>query len=164
VRRQLLAAAVRSVLGVAVLVIAYYVVPIEAEEPLAITVRAIAGGAVSALVLGWQIRAINRSEVPRLRAAEALAVTVTLMVVMFASLYLTVSARDPSAFSERLGRTGALYYTLTILTTVGFGDIAARTDGARIAVIAQMVFNVVAIGLAVRLIVASAQRRTRERS
>ena len=68
------------------------------------------------------------------------------MTVAFAVFYLNLSARDPDAFSEPLGRTAALYFTMTTLTTVGYGDITARTDAARIAVMVQFLFNVAVIG------------------
>ena len=93
---------------------------------------------------------------------EALALTVTLMVVGFASFYIQVSKHDPTAFNEVLNRTGALYFTMTTLATIGYGDIHARTDGARIAVMVQMLFNVVVIGASVKLILHTARRRSRD--
>jgi voltage-gated potassium channel Kch len=74
-----------------------------------------------------------------------------------------LSARDPGAFNESLDKIAALYFTMTTVATVGYGDIFARTAGARIAVMLQMVFNVVVIGVAVRLIAATARSRTRPR-
>ena len=43
----------------------------------------------------------------------------------------TISA---SNFSEPLTRTGALYFTVTVFSTVGFGDITAKTEAARLVV------------------------------
>ena len=93
-----------------------------------------------------------------IRAIDALAVSVTTMVVAFAVLYLNQSARDPAAFTEHLGRTDALYFTMTTLTTIGYGDIAALTGTARVAVMVQMLFNVAVIGTSARLIVSTARR------
>ena len=35
-----------------------------------------------------------------------------------------MAASDPAGFSQPLDRTTALYFTMTVLATVGFGDIA----------------------------------------
>jgi hypothetical protein len=156
----------RSLLVVTVLVAVYYLVPVDASDTGAIVVRCIGAIVVIPAVVVWQLHAVNRSHRPQLRAVEGLAAAVTLMVVVFATAYVSMSSRDASTFSEPLGRTGALYFTLTTLTTVGFGDITARSDGARIAVMLQMVFNVVVVGVGVRLIVWTARRRahaTRDR-
>jgi hypothetical protein len=86
------------------------------------------------------------------------------MVIAFAITYLNLSVRNAAAFTEPLGRTSSLYFTVTTLATVGYGDIAARTDGARIAVMIQMVFNVAVLGSAVKVILSTARRRARVRS
>ncbi len=149
-------------LSVVALVALYYVAPVPDQRSSAIIVRVAVASALVALVVIWQVRSVTRSDRPRLRAVEGLSVTVTLMVVLFATAYVTMSDWDQMAFSEPLGRTGALYFTLTTLTTVGFGDIVARTDAARIAVMVQMVFNVAVLGLVVRLILNAARQRMRD--
>jgi voltage-gated potassium channel len=157
--RQLIAAGSRALIGAMVLVAVYYVVPDSVESAPSVVLRIVISGVVVAAMLAWQIRAIVEAELPLLRAVEALALTVTLMVVGFASFYIQVSKRDPTAFNDVLNRTGALYFTMTTLTTIGYGDIHARTDGARIAVMVQMLFNVLVIGASIKLILHTARRR-----
>ena len=157
--RQLISAGARALIGAAVLVTAYYIVPESLESAPSVVLRIVVTAVVVAVMLAWQIRAIVDAELPLLRAMEALALTVTLMVVGFASFYIQVSKRDPTAFNEVLNRTGALYFTMTTLATIGYGDIHARTNGARIAVMVQMLFNVVVIGASVKLILHTARRR-----
>ena len=48
---------------------------------------------------------------------------------------------------------------MTTLSTVGYGDISARSDSARVAVMVQMVFNVAVLGVAIRLIAGTARSR-----
>ena len=48
---------------------------------------------------------------------------------------------------------------MTTLTTVGYGDVVAKNDSARITVMIQMAFNVAFIGLAVKWITFTARRR-----
>ena len=70
-------------------------------------------------------------------------------------------AQMRGSFSEPLTRMGALYFTVTVFATVGFGDISPVTDGARAAVTAQMVLNAVFIGLLVKVIFGAAQASLR---
>ncbi|MCU0262810.1 MAG: potassium channel family protein [Candidatus Nanopelagicales bacterium] len=62
-----------------------------------------------------------------------------------------------TAFSEPLDRVGALYFTVTVLATVGFGDIHPVSSLARAAVTGQMVMDVVLVGVVVRVLVAAAR-------
>jgi hypothetical protein len=62
----------------------------------------------------------------------------------------TISA---SNFSEPMTRTDALYFTVTVFATVGFGDITAKTEVARALVTGQMVAGIVVVGIGARLIV-----------
>ena len=53
---------------------------------------------------------------------------------------------------------------MTTLTTIGYGDIVAVTDTARVAVMVQMLFNVAVIGTTARLIVGTVRRSAERRS
>lgn len=63
-------------------------------------------------------------------------------------------------------RTDALYFTVTVFATVGFGDIAAKTETARLVVTGQMIADLIVIGLGIRVIVGAVshgqQRRARQ--
>jgi putative Mn2+ efflux pump MntP len=61
-------------------------------------------------------------------------------------------------FNQPLTRTDALYFTVTVFATVGFGDIVATTQGARLVVMGQMVAGIVIIGLGARIIVDAVKR------
>jgi len=62
-------------------------------------------------------------------------------------------ARDrPGSFSQPLTRVDALYFAMTVFTTVGFGDIAARSQVARVVVIVQMLADLVYVGLLARVL------------
>jgi hypothetical protein len=56
----------------------------------------------------------------------------------------------------------ALYFTVTVFSTVGFGDITAKTGTARLVVTGQMIADLVILGLAIKVIV-GAVRRGRQR-
>ncbi len=100
---------------------------------------------------------IATSETPRLQAIETAAVALPGLIVLYASVYAVMSHDHPASFSEVLGRTGALYYTMTVFATVGFGDITPATEGTRIVTMTQMVVGLLAVGLAAKLLVGAVQ-------
>ncbi len=137
---------------------AYYVLPISRESELRAVVRLAADIALIASVFLWQIRRISRAELPELRAIEALGIIVALFLVLFSGVYLALS-RNTGAFTQSLDQTRALYFTISVFSTVGFGDITPRTDTARLIVSAQMLLDLVVIGAVVRLIFSAARSR-----
>jgi hypothetical protein len=62
-----------------------------------------------------------------------------------------MSEAHAEAFTELLTRTDALYFAVTVFTTVGFGDITPLTEFARIVTTIQMVADLLVVGLFVRV-------------
>jgi len=148
----------RSVLSVALLLVLYALLPLGAA-PVGVAVAALV---VGLLVLGglivWQFVAIGSARHPGLRAAEALAVAITLFLVLFAATYYRWSEGAPASFSEHLSRVDALYFTVTTFATVGFGDITAVSPAARVVVTLQMVGDLLVLGLIVNAMLSTARR------
>jgi hypothetical protein len=82
---------------------------------------------------------------------------------MFAWIYLTMSRSDPAAFGGPLDRASALYFTVTVFSTVGFGDITPKTDLARLVTTVQMLADLAVVAVVIRLILGAASRGTAER-
>jgi Ion channel len=80
-----------------------------------------------------------------------------LLLVLYAATYVAISHDQPDSLSEALSRTGALYFTVTVFATVGFGDIVPRTDRARIVVMTQMLGGLIALGLVLRILLGAVQ-------
>jgi hypothetical protein len=92
-----------------------------------------------------------------------LAVMVTAMVAIFALAYLSLSADNPGNFNVPLDKVSALYFTMTVLATVGFGDIHAVTHAAMIAVMLQMVVGLTLLTALARVVAEAARRAARKR-
>jgi voltage-gated potassium channel len=153
------AAALRGALAASVLVALYYLLPLDLGDSDASTFVKLAFGAVVFLgLMTWQLRAITQSDNPGLRALEALGLAVPLFLLVFASVYYLMSSADASNFTAPLSRTDALYFTVTIFSTVGFGDITAQAESARLVVAAQMMLDLIVLGLGVRIILEAVQR------
>jgi hypothetical protein len=148
----------RILLTFAALTAAYFLLPVPDKENPPDARSLVLQLAVFGVVGGFQLPAIVRSKHPVARAVEALALTVPLFLLIFARIYLETSLHDEGSFSEALDRTSALYFTVTVFTTVGFGDIVARTDGARLLVVVQMMLNLIILGAGIRVVAFAARR------
>jgi hypothetical protein len=146
-------ALLRSVLSTAGLVAVYFGIPLDGQFTVATAVTLACGLLVFGGIVGWQARAITRSPHPRLRAVEALATSVPLFLLLYATSYVLMSHGQASAFSEPLDRIDALYFTVTVFATVGFGDIAPSSTPARILVTTQMLGDLLVVGVVARVLV-----------
>ncbi len=73
-----------------------------------------------------------------------------------------MSHSNPATFGETFTRTQSLYFAVTILSTVGFGDITPKTDPARAVVAVQILLDLVVIALMAKLLLGAAGRRSAE--
>lgn len=152
-----------GILGLTLLL--YSMLPVErGTGALAAGLIAGLGILIILVVYAWQLRRVARAERPTLAAIEAVSLVFGLFVCFFALLYVALSIANPQAFTEQLSRASGLYFTVTVLATVGFGDIAPATDAARIAVTIQMVLGLTLFGTALRALGASAKSAKQARA
>ena len=156
--RTVVVTLLRALGSTVALVAIYYLLPLDGTS-VGVAVGMLAFGllALAGLVV-FQVRSIIRARHPALRAVGALATSVPLFLVLFAGTYFVMGGISEANFSEPLTRTDALYFTVTVFATVGFGDIVATTEGARVVVMGQMVAGIVIIGLGARIIVDAVKR------
>jgi voltage-gated potassium channel len=152
-RSVILRTLLRALLTATLLVVLYYVLPMDTALDANTVLLLIVCLVALAAILTWRVWGITRSAYPGLRAIETLAAVVPLYILAFAATYFLAERTDSAYFSQPLTRTGALYFSMTVLSTVGFGDITAKTDPARLVVTAQMFLDLVLLGFGARVVV-----------
>jgi voltage-gated potassium channel len=164
-RRMIAGSALRIVATALGLLVLYAFVPIPTGTSGAgAFIGLMIGLAVFIALVGWQIRTITRAEHPVMRAVEVIALALPLLAVVFAFTYLSISRADSASVSEHLSRVDAMYYTVSTISTVGFGDIEAESDAARTLVTVQMLFDLALIAGLVRLVIVATRTGLQRRS
>jgi voltage-gated potassium channel len=136
----------------------FYAIPTGVSSSASDLVRVIIAVMLLGAVLAWQTFRIMRADFPELRAVVALGVVTPLFFVLFATTYLSMSDASGTTFTQGLDHTRALYFTITIFSTVGFGDITPATDSARLVVSAQMILGLILIGGVVKVLFGAAKQ------
>jgi hypothetical protein len=164
-RRWLIIAAVlRGLLVTTVLVVLYYLLPLDQPWDTGTAVRLLIGLLVFAGLTVWQVRAITGSRYPTMRAFETLGLIVPFYLLLFASTYFLMERASAANFTQPLTRTDALYFSVTVFTTVGFGDIAAKSETARVVLIVQMLADLALLGAGARVLLGAVHRGQQRRS
>lgn len=148
----------RALTAVVLIVVVYYLLPLTATVDVGTLVTLVLGLVALSGLVGWQVRAIARSPYPTLRAVETLAVVIPVFLVLFAATYTLIAQAHPAAFTQPISRTDALYFTVTVFATVGFGDISAASTAARAVVTLQMVADLLLFGVVLRAILDAVRR------
>lgn len=162
--RRIAWAVLRAAGSAAALVAVYYLLPLDhSSTPAAVTMLLIGLAGFIALVT-WQVRLIIRSPVPGLVAIESLAISVAFFLLLFAATYVVLAALSAGNFGGHLTHTDGLYFTVTVFSTVGFGDITAKTETARLVVTGQMLADLIILGLAIKIIVSAGRRGLQRRA
>ena len=71
--------------------------------------------------------------------------------------------RDGTQVAGLATRVDAVYFTVTTLSTVGYGDIHAISQAARVVVTVQILFDLMFLGVLVRVFIGAARKRVNER-
>ena len=68
------------------------------------------------------------------------------------------ASRHPASVNGLSTKIDALYFEMTMVSTVGFGDVAAVSQGARFVATLNMLMNMVFLGASLRLLGWAVQR------
>ena len=151
--RRLVAVSLLRALGATVVLVGgYYILPLDSLSSVPLVVVLTVALLLLATAMVFQVRATVGAAHPGLRAIEALASTVPLFLLLFSASYFAMSQAASDNFNAHaLSRTDSLYFAITTFSTVGFGDIVATSQTARILVTVQMVLDLVILGLVFRV-------------
>ena len=163
-RRLIFWTALRSVLIATVLVVVYYLLPLDRRWDSDTAIRLLIGLLVLAGVMVWGVRTIAGSRYPGMRAAGALALILPFFLLLFASTYFVMERNSAASFTEPMTRTDALYFTVTVFSTVGFGDISPKSETARVVLMVQMLADLALLGTGLRVFLGAVQRGRERRS
>jgi hypothetical protein len=89
---------------------------------------------------------------------RGLVVLLSCAVLFFAYADVTLAA-IPGQFAELHTRTDAVYFCVSTLATVGFGDVHAAGQLARAAMTLEVLFNLVFLGTAITFVTGILRRR-----
>jgi voltage-gated potassium channel len=158
---QVRAAAV-SLLLVAALTAAYFLLPAPGRMRMGSwEIFFWCGIAVlGSLILMAVRRLLRAGEAARLRG---LILLLCLTVLFFAYADRTL-AELPGQFTSLATKTDSLYFNVSTVATVGFGDVHPVGQLARLAVTVQIIFNLVFLGTAVGLVSGMVRARANQRA
>lgn len=74
------------------------------------------------------------------------------LILVFALAYSVIAGPMPGQFVGIDDRTDALYFSVTVVSTVGLGDIHPAASVGQLVVTAHMVLNLLDLGTALRLL------------
>jgi F0F1-type ATP synthase assembly protein I len=163
-RRLIFFAFVRVVVGLTLIWGAMYLLPDSTDgrvvAPVAFVLLCVA---IYIAYFRHQLNRIKKAVYPTLQSAEALILVAAMFLAVYAAVYVVLSQQDPSAFTEPLTHFSAYYFALTVLATVGFGDITPVTNTARLIAMTQMAFDIAFVGVVVRILGGAAQTTIKQR-
>ena len=162
-RRLIFRAVLRGVLGAAVLVVLYYVLPLDEPWNGDTAVRILIGLVLFTGLMVWQVKTIAGSRYPGMKAFEALGLIVPFYLLLFASTYFVMERASAASFTQPLTRTDALYFSVTVFSTVGFGDITAKSEATRVVLIVQMLGDLALLGAGARVLLGAVNRGRQRR-
>lgn len=152
----------RAVVALTLVLTVYFVVPIGDGHGNTVVRALLSVGflILLAALVAWQVARQVKDPSSQL---DGLAFVLVIAVMGFALGFDRMALTDPGQIVGLETRVDALYFTMTTLLTIGYGDIHAAGQQARILVIVQMVFNVVVIASAASLLTTRLKSRAVER-
>src|SRR3954447_5239901 len=135
----------RLATGLTLIVVLYFAVPVRAQT---------AGATISRLLISVLVLAALAYVVAVLvrlhltvddRRIDGLVLALAAGVLVFALGFYAIDLHDPRQIPGLHTRLDALYFAMSTVSTIGYGDVHAHGQLARAVVLVQMVFDVVVL-------------------
>ena len=147
------AARLRPAWSIVGLLVAYYAFPVDWDAPAASVVISLVLTAAGLGLLGRMmvLELLHLRAGMTGRATRALTMMLVLLVMSFSLAFYLLNLLAPEQIVGLRTRTDALYFTLSTMTTVGYGDVHAEGQVARALVCGLIVFNIAVVASLVRV-------------
>jgi voltage-gated potassium channel len=137
----------RPALSLAGLLIVYYSFPVDWAGGTAAIVLGLAvtlaGLTLVGTIMVRELTAVHHGGPGR--GIRVLSMLLVLLIMTSSLTFFLLNEARPAEFAGMHTRTDALYFTLSTMSTVGFGDVHAAGQVARVLVCLLIVFNVVVV-------------------
>ncbi|NMO57847.1 two pore domain potassium channel family protein [Actinoplanes sp. TBRC 11911] len=135
----------------------YWLVPtgLAPDRRLVVAVVFVLGIAGAMALIVWQVRSYRRAAASGHGQLLGLLTAVYASVLFFALTYYVLATGDPNEIAGLNTKLDALYFSLTTVSTVGFGDVHATGQSARGIVSFQIGFDLLFISLAIAAVKAA---------
>ncbi len=145
----------RLIWNTALIIALYYVLPLQEGLPAWLGWLRVAAFVAGLALVAWSVAREVRRQVRsegRGLPETGLALMTVAGVILFALADYAVASWRSGEFAGLETKTDALYFAVSTLATIGFGDVHPVGQVARGLVLVQMVFNVVVLATAATLL------------
>jgi hypothetical protein len=135
------------------------VVPVNSQPRGGLPLRILIGTLLFAAAAALVVTQIRHAVLDPERHLDGLVNAIAVVWVLFSMTFYILSQHQPSQVDGLHTRVDALYFTASTLLTIGYGDIHAAGQAARVLILVQMLFDVVFVAGAAGVL--TQQMRTR---
>lgn len=154
-RRARLLALVTAMLGL------YFLVPVERGQDRATLLRLAGSAVVVAVLVGGAVVQYRRAASRDHQQVDALVGAIVGVLTTFALAFHVLEVHRPGELDGLATRVDALYFSASTMLTIGYGDVHAVGQTARVVVLVQMALDVVVVATAAGIL-SSRMRRAAE--
>lgn len=145
------------------ILVLYFLAPVSSDPPTQIAVRGmlgviLLGGLAAGLRAQLRLAALDGD-----RRVDGLVAAIVTVLVAFAYAFYAMEIHEPHQVEGLHTRVDALYFAASTMLTVGYGDVHATGQAARIVVLIQMIFDVVFVATAASLLTSKVRRVAEQR-
>jgi hypothetical protein len=130
----------------------FFAVPVRSGGSTVVLVRSCVVALVGVVLVGWivvrQVRGAGRRDLTPLQ----LLMLAEIVACAFSLVYYAMAVDEANQMVGIETRLDALYFTLSTMSTVGYGDVHAVSQLARGVVCVHLAFNLVFLGVLARLL------------
>lgn len=148
----------------AVVLVLYFTVPVSFEMKGSDAVQIVVSLVALALLAILVLVEVRHQLLDADRRIDGLVIALMIAVLGFALGFYILAQRQPGQIVDLDTRVDALYFTMATLLTIGYGDVHATGQAARVLVLIQMVFNVVILATAASTITTRIRTQAEKRA